>query len=87
MSLELNIKLTKKLYLEGNSLASIAQQMECGTNTIKRRLTASGVELRANNQLDKDRNGWWQNKEYLRKKYIKEELSTTEVGKLLNAGG
>ena len=87
MSLELNIKLIKKLYLEGNSLASIAQQMECGTNTIKRRLTASGVELRAKNQLDKDRNRWWQNKDYLRKKYIEEELSTTEVGKLLDAGG
>jgi len=61
--------------------------MEFGTNTIKRRLTTAGVELRAKNQLDKDRNRWWQNKDYLRKKYIEEELSTKEVGKLLDAGG
>ena len=61
--------------------------MEFGTNTIKRRLTTAGVELRAKNKLDKDRNRWWLNKDYLRKKYIEEELSTTEVGKLLDAGG
>ena len=75
----------KKLYQDGKSLRDIATITGFGANTVKRRLQSLHVKLRHKNEADKDKNSWWQKKEYLYKKYIDEELSTTEISKLVDA--
>ena len=85
MPVDLDVEKAKKMYSRGSSLAQIAKQFKCGSNTVKRRLLDAGVTLRDKNQAEKDKNSWWQNEDYLKEKYIEEKLSTTQIGELVDA--
>ena len=82
-----NIHDAKRLYGEGKSLRDISKIMGTHPRTIGRRLVRFGVILRGKNAADKEKNSWWQTKEYLTEQYINNGLSTNEIGKIVNAGG
>jgi transposase len=85
MTKHYDIEKLKSLYDEGRSLRDVASIVGCGSNTIKRKLLAHGVVLRDKNQSDKNNNNWWQNYKYLYEAYVLQELSTTDIGKVVNA--
>ena len=82
-----NIHDAKRLYGEGKSLRDISKIMGTPPRTIGRRLVRFGVVLRGKNAADKEKNSWWQTKEYLTEQYINNGFSTNEIGKIVNAGG
>jgi transposase len=80
-----DMKKLTELYLQGQSLRQIGVHFKVSAKTIERRLKLSGVTLRDKNQAAKEQNAWWQSNQYLKVKYVDEGLSTTDIGKLVNA--
>ncbi|MDB4594021.1 HNH endonuclease [Paracoccaceae bacterium] len=82
---DLDIKKVKELYQQGKSLRQIGTLFKVSPKTVERRLKSEGILLRAKNHSDNIKNSWWQQKTFLRDKYLGEELSTTQIGKIVNA--
>lgn len=85
MAKKYDVEKIKALYAQGRSLRDIADLFGVGANTVKRILLASEVTLRDKNQSEKDKNGWWQNYEFLYEEYINQRKSTSEIGKEVHA--
>jgi len=83
LAIKLDIDEVKRLYSEGKSLRDIAKIMGCGFKTIGRHLKKNGIHLRENNAADKEKNSWWQTKEYLTEQYINNKLSTNEISEIV----
>lgn len=85
MTQDSDSQLIKKLYEDGNSIRDVAEITGFSAGTVRRRLQSLRAARRHKNQGAKDKNSWWQKKEYLFEKYIDEKLSTTEIAQLVDA--
>jgi len=70
-----------KLYIDKQlSIRQISNQIGVSPNTVRRDLVKFNIERRDKNERD----DWWQNKHFLYKKYVDENLSTTDISKLVD---
>ncbi len=74
-------QLQQLYFTEQLSLREIAKRLEVSPNTVRRRMLKFGIKLRSKN-TEPD---WWQNEKWLRKKYVKEGLSTVKIADLVGA--